>query len=239
MVRKKHILVLGGSSDIGVVTIKILLNKGWKVTAQYSSNKAKLVNLKINNTLELVKMDFTKANDGNCEKILKNKFNNKFDSFLNLVGYIDNKSFMNFDLKSAIRSVKVNAIIPMLIVKKVIKNMLKQRWGRIVNCSSIGVKFGGSDKTFNYSLAKQTLEFIPINYKNWAKRNVFINNVRVGVTNTKLHKKIRKKNLKKRIQLIPARRMADPKEISKFLINLISEENSYITGQTINISGGE
>ena len=50
--------------------------------------------------------------------------------------------------------------------------MLKNKWGRILNSSSIGTKFGGGIKSFNYSLSKHLLEFIPGIYKKWSKKNV-------------------------------------------------------------------
>ena len=52
-------------------------------------------------------------------------------------------------------------------------------------------------------------------------------------------KRIKNKNMKKRINLIPIKRMAEPKEISNYIVNLVFDENSYMTGQTISISGGE
>ena len=118
--------------------------------------------------------------------------------------------------------------------------MLQQKWGRILNCSSIGIKFGGGTNSYNYTLSKHCLEFIPNSYKKWAKKNVFINNLRIGVTNTKIHKRMKKNfEIKKRIKLIPANRMAEPKEISVYITSLVTENNSYMTGQTITVSGGE
>ena len=117
--------------------------------------------------------------------------------------------------------------------------MSKKKYGRILNCSSIGVKFGGGRFSYNYSLAKHLLEFIPIEIRELAKDNILINNLRVGVVKTKLHKKIKNKNLKNRIKLIPINRAASVDEISEFIYNLSSEKNSYITGQVIAISGGE
>ena len=107
--------------------------------------------------------------------------------------------------------------------------------------SSIGVKFGGGVNTYNYSLSKHCLEFIPSRYKVWAKKNVFINNLRIGVTNTKIHKKMKRKSsiMKKRLKLIPMNRMAEPKEISNYITNLTTDKNSYMTGQTVTVSGGE
>ena len=118
--------------------------------------------------------------------------------------------------------------------------MLERKWGRILNCSSIGVKFGGGGNSYNYAFSKNCLEFIPNAHKEWANRNVLINNLRIGVTNTKIHKRMRRQaNIKKRINLIPMKRMAQPKEIANYIINSVIDENSYMTGQTINISGGE
>ena len=117
--------------------------------------------------------------------------------------------------------------------------MLKKKWGRIVQTSSIGVKFGGGKNTFNYSLSKKLNEFIPSDYKDWAKNNVLINVLKIGVTNTKIHKKILNKNIKKRINLIPINRMAEPVEIANYIEFLLSEKNSYITGEVVTISGGE
>ena len=172
--------------------------------------------------------------------MISKKFNKKYDSIINLIGYIDNKGFENTNLDSIVKSLTINTIIPILIEKRLVKKMLKQKWGRILNCSSIGVKFGGGTNSYNYSLAKHCLEFIPNSYKNWAKRNVFINNLRIGVTNTKIHKRMKKNmKMKSRIRLIPINRMANPKEMSTYITDLSTEKNSYMTGQTLTVSGGE
>tara|TARA_B100000242_G_C42607296_1_gene286622 strand:- start:227 stop:481 length:255 start_codon:yes stop_codon:yes gene_type:complete len=84
------------------------------------------------------------------------------------------------------------------------------------------------------------MEFIPNKFKEWSRKNVLVNNLRIGVTNTKIHKKMKKSlNLKKRIRLIPIQRMATSTEISNYIYNLVSQKNSFMTGQTITVSGGE
>ena len=117
--------------------------------------------------------------------------------------------------------------------------MNKNGWGRIVNLGSIGTKFGGGEKNFPYSLGKFALEFFPSNNKKWIKNNVLINTVRVGVTKTKLHNKLKTKNLFKRVNLIPIQRMASPQEIAKVIVFLGSNENTFISNEVISISGGE
>ena len=239
--KKKHVLILGGSSDIGIEVIKNFISLNWKITAHFSKNKHKLKILKkASKNLNIVKFNFTNYKNSNIEKMISKKFNKKYDSIINLIGYIDNKGFENTNLDSIVKSLTINAIIPILIEKGLVKKMLKQKWGRILNCSSIGVKFGGGTNSYNYSLAKHCLEFIPNSYKNWAKRNVFINNLRIGVTNTKIHKRMKKNmKMKSRIRLIPINRMANPKEMSTYITDLSTEKNSYMTGQTLTVSGGE
>ena len=238
--KKKHVLILGGSSDIGIEVIKIFLKLNWNVSAHYFRNKTKLNLLKKKSkNLNLIKLDFSKANP-RVEILIKKNFKDKYDSIVNLIGYIDNIGYENTNLKSITKSLTANMIIPVLIEKNCVKKMISQKWGRILNCSSIGIKFGGGKNSFNYSLSKHCLEFIPNSYKFWAENNVFINNLRIGVTDTKIHKRMKKNlQLKERLKLIPAKRMATPSEMAIYIVNLSTEKNSYMTGQTLTVSGGE
>tara|TARA_E500000178_G_scaffold354093_1_gene421938 strand:+ start:1288 stop:2022 length:735 start_codon:yes stop_codon:yes gene_type:complete len=236
---KKKILILGASSDIGIELINCLSNNFY-IYAHCSNNFRNLNKLKRDN-LEIIKSDFKKVNNKNYKNTISKKFNHSYDYILNLIGFIDKKSYENTDINFIFKSLKVNTIIPMFIERNAIKKMLKKKYGRILNCSSIGVKFGGGKNTFNYSLSKHCLEFIPNSYKIWAKKNVLINNLRIGLTNTKIHKKknLSKNKLSKRIRQVPMQRMASTKEVASFILNIMDEKNSFMTGQTISISGGE
>ena len=235
----KNILILGASSDIGAELINQINKREYTIFAHYSKNlkKNKVTNER---NLKLIKADFEKINNKNYKSLILKKFNHNYDCIVNLVGFIDNKSYENTTLEDIFCSLKINSIFPMLIIRNSIKKMLKKKYGRILNCSSIGVKFGGGQKSFNYSFSKHCLEFIPHSYKAWSKKNVLINNLRIGLTNTKIHKKNSKnKFLSKRINLVPMQRMASTKEIADFIIKVIDEKNSFMTGQTLSISGGE
>jgi len=239
--KKKNVLVLGGSSDIGIEVIKIFLSLNWNVYAHYLKNKKKLEDVKKKyKSLKVIKFNFSNYKNLKIEKKLKTKFNKRYDTIINLVGYTDNISFEKTNLKSILKSLTANALTPILLQKILVKKMLSKKWGRILNCSSIGVKYGGGINSFNYSFSKHCLEFIPSIHKQWAKKNVLINNLRIGVTNTKIHKRMKTKlQIKGRIKLIPINRMAEPKEIANYIISLTTEKNSYITGQTLAASGGE
>ena len=117
--------------------------------------------------------------------------------------------------------------------------MSKKGWGRIVVSSSIGVNFGGGERTYCYSITKYASELIPSIAKKWSENNVLVNVVRIGATNTEKFREIGKQEIENRRKLIPMQRLAESKEIGKAIYWLGSDENTYITGQIIPISGGE
>ena len=100
---------------------------------------------------------------------------------------------MLFRSKNITKSLRINTLFPLIIQQKIILGMKKRKYGRILNGSSIGVKFGGGKNTFNYSMSKHLNEFVPRDYKDWAKKGLLYNVLRIGTTNTKIHPKINKK----------------------------------------------
>ena len=65
------------------------------------------------------------------------------------------------------------------------------------------------------------------------------NVLKIGLTKTKIHKKIPNKNLIKRTKLLPVKKMAKPKDIANYIYFLTSSQNQFITSEVINITGGE
>jgi 3-oxoacyl-[acyl-carrier protein] reductase len=231
---KQKVLILGGSSDIGLeLTKKFLNKKNYNVDLHYYSNSKIVINLKH-------KCKFIRANlSTNDSKSIIKKFDDNYDIIVNLVGYISGKSFEKFSVKSIEKTLRINSLIPMLIIRKSLKSMKKKKWGRVVNSSSIGVKFGGGSQTFEYSLSKHLNEFIPSYFKKIADKNIFYNTVKIGLTNTKIHRKILNRNLIERTKLLPIKKMAKPKDIANYIFYIASNENQFITNEVINITGGE
>ena len=236
---KKNVLILGGSSSIGLASIKIFLSNNWEVHAHFNSNNNGLKKLKLNNEkmLHLYKCNFTKESE--IKKFINKISKKKICSIVNLIGYIDNINYQNSNLKSLIKSLAINAIIPIMIEKKLLPYMIKIKFGRILNASSIGVKYGGSEFTYNYSFAKHALEYIPSYLRKLTSKNILTNILRIGFVKSKVHSMIKGKNIKKRISLIPMKRQAVPNEIAKTVYNLSSEHNTYIGNEVVTISGGE
>jgi len=235
---KKNVLILGGSSDIGIATIKNFLDNNWEVHTQYNKNNNQLKKIKLNNKmLHLYKCNF--ANLSEINKFTRKIYKKKICSIVNLVGYVDNINYKNSDIKSLFNSLTINTIAPIMIEKKILPYMIKIKFGRILNASSIGVKYGGSEFTYNYSFSKHALEYIPSYLRKLTNKNILTNILRIGFIKVNRHKKIKAKNIKKRIDLIPIKRQGTPSEISKVIFNLSSERNTYIANEKITIAGGE
>ncbi len=133
----------------------------------------------------------------------------------------------------------INLIAPLRLIQKCVKNMKINQSGKIVNVSSIwgvrskekrtlysGTKFGIIGQT--KALARELGEY-----------NILVNAICPGFTATDLTMQSLSANeLEKLKKEIPLQRLADPSEIAKSIMFLISDTNSYITGQTLVVDGG-
>ena len=235
---QKKILILGASSDIGLETVKYFLKNNWSVTAHFNKNKIKLNKLK-NKKLDLFKFNLTKINSFKKYLDKNSKDLSNFDAFVSLTGYMKIKKFDKILPSDLIDHINANYISNLLIIQKILKNMKKNKWGRILLASSIGTKFGGGNLTMAYSISKYLNEFFPSTYKEYYKYNIMINALKIGITDTKLHSKDKSKNMRKRIKLIPTNKMASTKQVAEYIYFLCSDKNALITNEVINISGGE
>ncbi len=235
--KNKKVLILGASSDIGVSTVKYFLKNDWFVLAHYNKNKKNLIKIK-NNKLDCFKFDLKDIIKFK-KYLTKNKKFNSIDSFVSLTGYIKTNNILNTEIKSFYDHININYLSNLIIIQKIIPHMSTKQFGRILLSSSTGVKFGGGKLTGLYSLTKHMNEFFFNNYRELYKKNILINALRIGLTDTKIHKKVKGKNLKKRVKLIPLGRMATTDEVAKYIYFYSSKQNTLTTNETIDISGGE
>ncbi|KKK94832.1 hypothetical protein LCGC14_2678880 [marine sediment metagenome] len=133
----------------------------------------------------------------------------------------------------------INVFAAISISKSVFEKMKDNKFGRIVNISSIGAKYGSSIASVPYACSKLALEGITKTFaREGAEYNILVNTIRPGVVDTEFHKKVFK-NLKERISLIPLKKMINIKEIVEMIYYLGSEKNNFITNDIITIAGGE
>ena len=238
---KKKILILGASSDIGIATTMKFLKNDWHVVAHCNQNSSKLLKLKKKFTLnlEILKIDLNEISK--LPKILnKNKKKlNKVVSFVSLVGLLKKSNYQKINYKLFLSHVNVNFFSNLIFINFLIKNMIKNKWGRILLSSSIGTKFGGGKDSYYYSLSKHMNEFVPSIFKKTYANYILYNVLQIGVTDTKIHTNLPKKNLNLRKKLIPIKRIAKTKEVAEKIFFMASDKNTLIHSQIINISGGE
>tara|TARA_B100001093_G_scaffold512021_1_gene581099 strand:+ start:559 stop:1272 length:714 start_codon:yes stop_codon:yes gene_type:complete len=235
----KNILITGASSDIGIEVINKFLENNFKITAHINRNKNIKKKFKNNDNIQFITYDFSKINKTENFINKNKKLLKKFDIYVNLIGLNKPMNFYKINSKHLYEHINSNYISSLFIAREILLSTVKKKWGRILFTSSIGTKFGGGEKTFSYSLSKYLNEFIPRHFKNAAKYNVLSNCLRIGVTDTKIHKNVRNKNMLKRAQLIPTKTISKPIDIAEYIYFLCSNKNKQITNKVLDISGGE
>jgi NAD(P)-dependent dehydrogenase (short-subunit alcohol dehydrogenase family) len=236
----REVLISGAGSDIGIAICRQYLSKNFRVLGLYNQGQPALTRLaKENPDLTLRQLNF--ENPESIEFFIQTEQRRleACEVFVHAAALVEPVSFADLTAKNLMRAFTINVIPSILFIRTLIPKMADRDWGRIVNLSSIGVKYGGGSKTFAYSLSKHALEFFPQEHKTWAASNVLINTLRVGVTDTRMHKADPDKDMNARVSMIPMKRMATPDEIAKTVYWLGSEQNSFITGQIITAAGGE
>lgn len=124
------------------------------------------------------------------------------------------------------------------LTKLCIKDMLKNRWGRVINLSSV-VAFTGNAGQANYAAAKAGLiGFTRALASEVATRNITVNAVAPGFIETAMTESIPEQHKAALLSRIPANRMGQPNEVAALIAFLASPLASYITGQTLHINGG-
>lgn len=122
--------------------------------------------------------------------------------------------------------------------KAVIKQMIKQRYGRIVNIASV-VGIIGNPGQSNYAASKAgVIGFTKSMARELASRNITVNAVAPGYIETAMTDKLSDDQRKKLTDMIPMGRMGKPEDIAKVVGFLCSPEADYITGQVIAVDGG-
>ena len=122
--------------------------------------------------------------------------------------------------------------------KALIKNMSKNRWGRIISLSSVVASTGNAGQT-NYAAAKAGLEgFSRSLAREMAKRGITVNVVAPGYIQTDMTAVLDEAQQQAIAQTVPAGRMGLPEEIAHAVAFLASEHASYINGQVLHVNGG-
>ena len=238
----KYALVTGGSRGLGRAVCIRLAGQGYPVLINYKSNsdaaletkrlveeaggQAELLpfDVSVQQEVETAIDSWQDAHKDDYIAVLVNNAGIRRDNLMIFMQDEDWNSVLNTNLNSFF-----------YLTRRLLKNMLSKRWGRIVNMASLsGIK--GLPGQTNYSAAKAALiGATKARAQEVAARKVTVNAVAPGFIATDMTKELPEDELKK---MIPVGRFGSPEEVAATVGFLASEEASYITGEVISVNGG-
>lgn len=212
--------ITGGSKGIGKAVREKLETMGYEVYAPTHEE------------LDL-------ASPESVEAFLRANSDQEFDVIINNAGINEVNYIENVTDDEIRRTVNINEISPLKILRAYVPAMKRKHYGRIVNIGSIWGVVSKPGRVV-YSMTKNGIHGVTNTLAvELAESNILVNTVCPGFTLTEL---TRKNNTPEQIdaisQQIPMRRMAEPSEIAEVICFLASEKNTYVTGQKIVVDGG-
>ncbi|MFN8413197.1 MAG: SDR family oxidoreductase [Anaerolineales bacterium] len=243
---EKRIVITGASSGIGAAIARLLAEHGAVIGIHYHRhvNEAQLLIDQIRSTggkAEGFQVDLTDFEERKrLIPFMLDKLGG-LDGFVNNAGAPQGQhSFPEITQSEWDQTLALNVEAPFFLAQQAFAHMKSNDGGRIINISSIGVKYGGSARTLHYAMAKSALETLTIGMaKLGAPFNVLVNTVRVGVIDTPFWKNKTEEEFKNRIKLIPLGRSGKSQDVAEMIHFLLTPQSSFITGQIFTVSGGE
>jgi len=239
----KIALVTGSSRGIGAAIAMKLADFGAKVAVNYAQSEERANGV----VAEIVKRGgeafSVKADvrEGEAVKAMVREVIGKWqkiDILVNNAGTTRDDLLLRLSEDKWDEVMNLNLRGTYLCTKAVLRYMISQQWGRIINIASIAGIMGNAGQT-NYAASKGGLiAFTKSVSREIASRNITVNAVAPGFVLTELTRELPDEVKNNILSLIPLQRFGTAEEVAEVVGFLASERASYITGQTIPIDGG-
>jgi 3-oxoacyl-[acyl-carrier protein] reductase len=239
----QHVIVTGGTRGIGAGITEAFLKSGASVVATYSGNDEAARNFKERHTLYGEKLILRKFNVSETNEV--ETFFKEYESlFPSLEVLVNNAGIRRDNIVASMSETDWDSVIDTNLkgtynmTRFAVLAMMKNRYGRIVNMSSVGGKLGLPGQA-NYAASKAGQIALSLSVsKEVAKRNITINNVCPGFIETELLADLPEEQLKEYKSEVPMKRFGKVEEVAHAVLFFSSKESSYISGATLDIAGG-
>ena len=234
----KRVLITGAAGGIGKELSKSFLEVGASIILS-GTNIKRLESLKdyLNQECEVFKCDLTNIDDIND---LLNYLDGSggVDVLINNAGKTEDNLLMRMSDEQWEDIMLINLTSVMRLTRGIIRGMIKKRWGRIINITSI-VALTGNPGQSNYVASKSGLiGFSKSLASEVASRGITVNCIAPGFIKTNMTDKLNENQTSSILNRIPMNRIGIPIDICSSAIFLASSYSNYITGQTIHVNGG-
>ncbi len=237
--KDKNIIVTGASGGIGNSIIKKLSESGANILAS-GTKIEKLEKLKSQfNNVKILKFDISQS--GKIEDFIESassELGGNLNCLVNNAGITQDNLAIRMTFDEWKKVIDINLTSTFLLSKFAIKKMLKNKYGKIINITSV-VGHTGNLGQANYTASKAGLiamsKSLAIEY---AKKNININCISPGFIKTAMTDKIDDKFKEIIISKIPSARLGEPEDIANAVLFLASNQADYINGETLHVNGG-
>ena len=235
----KNIIVTGASGGIGYSIIEKLDKAGANILA--SGTKIEKLNELKNKYVNIKTLRFDISQSNKIDEFVENATNElggNLDCLINNAGVTQDNLAIRMSLEEWKKVIDINLTSTFLMSKYAIKKMLKNKYGKIVNITSV-VGHTGNLGQANYTASKSGIiamsKSLSIEY---AKKNININCISPGFIKTAMTDKLDNKFKEAIISKIPSARLGEPDDIANAVVFLCSDQSSYINGETLHVNGG-
>ena len=234
----KRVLITGAAGGIGKELSKSFLEVGANIILS-GTNIKRLQSLKddLNQECEVYKCDLKNVDEIND---LLNYLDGSggVDVLINNAGKTEDNLLMRMSDEQWEDIMLINLTSVMRLTRGIIRGMIKKRWGRIINITSI-VALTGNPGQSNYVASKSGLiGFSKSLASEVASRGITVNCIAPGFIKTNMTDKLNENQTSSILNRIPMNRIGIPIDICSSAIFLASSYSNYITGQTIHVNGG-
>ena len=237
--KNKKIVITGATGGIGNSILEKFYSEGAKVLGS-GTNEEKLGNIKNNFKGSILKkFDISKHDE--IEKFVDeacNELDGCPDILINNAGITKDNLSLRMSHEEWQKVIDINLTSTFLLCKFFLKKMIKNKFGKIINITSV-VGHTGNVGQANYAASKSGIigmsKSLALEY---AKKNININCISPGFIKTSMTEKIDPKFKELVLAKIPSNRLGEPTDVANVAAFLSSEMSNYITGETIHVNGG-